>query len=372
MVLWGFTCIQEIGPNEVGIHERFGRIVSKKQLPPGVYLTLPYPFGKMARYSCSEIHQVTIGANLEAQTNDKDEVVDDGHGHNKPKAKKQKKELPRIILWTKEHFHDEAKYLVAVKPNAIFSEAVAKETKKKLFAAKKQALSQSSATPVSFLGATIPIQYRIKKDKLISFAYNYRDAKKILKKIGEMEVTRYFASVDFMSVMSYDRHKASETLRKRIQKIVDSIDLGVEVVQVNLLGVHPPVGEVSKSFQTVIEALENKETEILKAKAYRAGTLPLIQSQKASIIAISQAYKYRVKTVAKAEAERFDKQLKAFEIMPGIYKLRMYLSLLEKDAANVRKFIVSASMPYQIYELNFEQKQRPDLIDADLDAISQK
>jgi len=352
IILWAFTCIQEVGPNQVGIRQRFGRIVSTKQLQPGVYLSLPYPFGEIARYSCSEIHQVTVGPKMI-----------DANG---------KKVLPRIILWTKEHFAKESKYLVAVKPNAIFTEAVAKEAQKKALSGNKHMLSQSSATPVSFLGATIPIQYRIKKDKLINFAYNYRDAEQVLKNIGEMEATKYFASVDFMSVMSYERHKASTVLHTRIQNAVDSIDLGVEIVEVNLLDVHPPVGDVAKSFQKVIEALENKETQILTAKAYRASTLPVIQSQKANIISVSKAYEYRVKTVAKAESERFEKQLRAFKIMPGIYKLRTYLAFLEKDTANIRKFIVSAEMPYQVYELNFEEKQRLDLIDADLDAVSQK
>ena len=362
IILWAFTCIQEVGPNEVGIRQRFGKIVSTKQLQPGVYLSLPYPFGEIDRYSCSQIHQVTVGGHEEAEGEDEAEVEDDGHGHNKPKPKKINEKLKRTILWTEKHADNENQYLIAVKPNATFAKAVAK--------ANKQVLSQSNATPVSFLGTTIPIQFRIKKDKLINYAYKYRDAKQILKNIGEMEAVKYLASVDFMSVMSYERHKASATLQKRIQKAADDIELGIEIVEVNLLGVHPPVGEVSKSFQKVIEALENKETKILDAKAYRSGTLPLIQSQKASIISTAKAYEYRVKTVAKAESERFEKQLKAFKIMPGIYKLRTYLTFLEQDTANIRKFIVSSEMSHQVYELNFEQKQRLDLIDADLDAIT--
>jgi regulator of protease activity HflC (stomatin/prohibitin superfamily) len=136
--------------------------------------------------------------------------------------------------------------------------------------------------------------------------------------------------------------------------------------------VHPPVGEVAQNFQKVIEALEDRETRILEAKAYRSSTEPVIEAQKANIISVAKAYEYRVKTVAKAESERFEKQLQAYNIMPEIYKLRTYLTFLEKDTANIRKFIVSESMPYQVYELNFEQKQRLDLIDADLDAITPK
>lgn len=364
IILWAFTCIQEVGPNEVGIEQNFGKIVSKKQLEPGIYLTLPYPFGKISRYSCTQIYEVTVGGHSDEHEAEEEEAPDDGHGHNKPKAEK-KHELPRIILWTKKHADREASYLIAVKPNAVFKEAVDKVDE-------EQVLSQSKATPVSFLGTTIPIQFRIKKDKLIDFAYNYRNAKQVLKNVGEMEAIKYLASVDFMSVMSYDRHKAAETLHVRIQKAVDKIGLGIEIVEVNLLGVHPPVGEVSESFQQVTAALEDKETQILTAKAYRSSTLPLIQAQKESIIAAAQAYKYRMQTVAKAESERFEKQLQAFEIMPGIYKLRTYLSFLEKDTVNIRKFVISSEIEHQVYELNFEKKQQLDLIDTDIDSITQK
>jgi regulator of protease activity HflC (stomatin/prohibitin superfamily) len=98
----------------------------------------------------------------------------------------------------------------------------------------------------------------------------------------------------------------------------------------------------------------------------------MIQAQKEKIIATAEAYRYRVKTVSKAESERFEKQLQAFKIMPEIYKLRTYLAFLEKDTANIRKFIVSADMPYQVFELNLEKKQRLDLIDIDTDEITQK
>ena len=42
------------------------------------------------------------------------------------------------------------------------------------------------------------------------------------------------------------------------------------------------------------------------------------------------------------------------------------LSFLETDCANMRKYIISSAIPYQILELNAEEKARLDLIDADL------
>jgi regulator of protease activity HflC (stomatin/prohibitin superfamily) len=148
--------------------------------------------------------------------------------------------------------------------------------------------------------------------------------------------------------------------------------LGVQIIAVNLLDAHPPVEKVAPAFQNVIGSMEEKESMILKAQAYREKVLPQIEAKKMRLIEEANAYSYKVTKVSKAESERFNKQLQAYAVMPFIYKLRTYLSLLENDAKDIRKFIVSSTLPYEVYELNFEQKQRLDLIDADLDTITQK
>ncbi|QSH40190.1 SPFH domain-containing protein [Lentisphaerota bacterium ZTH] len=349
LILWVFTCIKEVGPNEVGVEEHFGRIVSRKLLKPNIYFTLPYPFGKIARYSCSKIYRVTVGPKM---------IDKDG-----------KLMRPKVVLWTKEHFAKESRFLVAVKQNY-----ESKKAGKKLEANNSygEVADSGSSVSVSFLGATIPVQYRIREKGLINFAYNFRDGARVLKKISEMEAVRYLASVDFMDVMAHGRGTAAATLKSRIQKSADKIRLGVDIVEVTILDAHPPVKEVAPAFQDVIGAMETKSAEILRAKAYREKVLPQIESEETRKLEDARSYKNRVTKVAEAEAERFNKQLTAYLVMPYMYKLRTYLSLLEKDAKDIRKFIVSGTLPYEVYELNFEQKQRLDLIDADLDSITKK
>jgi regulator of protease activity HflC (stomatin/prohibitin superfamily) len=341
-VLWLFSAIQEVGPNEVGVEERFGKIVNEELLEPGIYLTLPYPFGKIARYSCSKIHSVTVGPKM---------IGKDG-----------KEMRPEIVLWTKKHYAEEIKFLVAIREHS-------SEEYKKIHGKNDK---DEVATSVSFLGVTIPVQYQIKKSGLINYAYKNQDAADTLQKIGQMVATKYFASVDLMDVMSTGRHIASVILKKEIQKEADKLGLGVQIIAVNLLDAHPPVEKVAPAFQNVIGSMEEKESMILKAQAYREKVMPQIEAKKMRLIEEANAYSYKVTKVSKAESERFNKQLQAYSVMPFIYKLRTYLSLLETDAKDIRKFIVSSTLPYEVYELNFEQKQRLDLIDTDLDTITQK
>ena len=212
----------------------------------------------------------------------------------------------------------------------------------------------------------MPVQFHIRKDGVFQYLYENRNADKILLKISEMVATEYFASAPLMEVMSTQRGIAGEVMRKRIQAEADRLDLGIEVVSVTLAGVHPPVEKVAPAFQSVIGAMEQKEKMILDAKTYAEQVIPATQALRTQIISTAEAERYRTVQVARAESERFNQQLIAYEVLPELYKLRTYLSLLENNTNDVRKFVLSSTLDKEVYELNFETKAQIDLLDADL------
>lgn len=114
------------------------------------------------------------------------------------------------------------------------------------------------------------------------------------------------------------------------------------------------------------------ESSILEAHAYYNDIVPMIEAHKDRLIADAESYAFQVKLVSQAESERFLRQLVSYRTMPQLFKLRNYLEMLEDDAAKARKYILSASLEYEIYELNFEKKGQLDLIDANLEEINQK
>ena len=56
--------------------------------------------------------------------------------------------------------------------------------------------------------------------------------------------------------------------------------------------------------------------------------------------------------------------------MPRMFRLKAYLDFLENDCKDIREFIVAAGLDNEVYELNFETKERLDLIDVDAGALS--
>ena len=122
--------------------------------------------------------------------------------------------------------------------------------------------------------------------------------------------------------------------------------------------------------EEVIAALEEKETEILTAKAYAATVIPEAQASALEIIESARSYSNRVSTVAKAESERFKSQLAAYRILPGMFKLNSKLEVLEQETAAIRKYIVGSGLEDEIYEMNFETRERIDLVDLDSSELS--
>ena len=229
--------------------------------------------------------------------------------------------------------------------------------------------ANSEVSSISFLRLTIPIQFRIRPEGVMQFAYGNAAPVKALKCISEEVATEYMASVAMMELMSSQRALAEKTMRERIQKRADACGLGIEVVSVIITGAHPPIERVAPAFQEVIGAMEQKETAILEAEAYSLKTLPESVAAAEELIENAKAYYSSTRTVAGAEAERFKSQLVTFNAMPRMFKLRGFLGFLEEDCKDMRKFVLTTKSETDVYQFNFEAKERLDLIDTDVSKI---
>jgi len=341
LILWGSTAIHEVNSNEVGLRTNFGRLTNPdKPLEPGIYFTLPWPFGELKKVSCDRIYQVVIGHEDHDDDHEEEAPADDGHGHDAPKPEK-KKEDHSVVLWTAEHGEGNNNFIVA------------------------NDVSRSSDVlgDFYFVGLSMPVQYHIRPDGVYNYVYGSVDTARMVKEIGHMVVTEYLASVPFYHVITDGRRETEEALTRRIQKAADAQKLGVQIIAVNLIGIHPPT-QVGAEFQKVLGAMEEREKMVLEAQAYAATVLPQAKADALAITERAHAASYQTATVARAESERFLKQLAAYRSMPSLFVLKNYLDFLENDCKDVRKYILSSSLKSELFELNLEEKERLNLFDA--------
>lgn len=358
LILWGFTSIHLVKIGEVGVREEFGKVLSKELLEPGIYFSKPWPFGTIRCFSCMQLKQIFVGEDPTAHEHEEEEEEeDDGHGHSHGETKKPKR--PKgpmyIINWTESHSHndDEGNYF--------------------LIANKSGKSANSGNAAVDMVAFSMPVQYRIRREGIFDYAYLNSNPEQSIKRISQEETVKYLASATLNYVMATGRKDLENTIKQRIQKRVDAERLGVEIVNVNLAGLHPPVqNNTSKAFHEAQIAKEQSLSAVLAAEVYRDKLIPEAEINSLRIKSEAQSYEMSMKKVASAESERFLTQLKSYQIMPDMYKLRTYLEFLENDCKDIRKFIMSSSLKNEVYELNFEEKGALDLIDVDLDALSNK
>ena len=319
LVMWLMTSIVFVPANANGIRERFGVVASQKPLSSGVYFKLPYPFSRIKTFPVGEVQTFTLG-------------------HQKKAGFK----APEVLLWTKSHVSHETQFLLPEGNSGINGESEA----------------------ISLLSAEIPVRYLV--TDLYKYLYHFSDGKDILKKTSQAVLVNYFAKTDFFNFLGVDRFKGADELKVRIQNQANLLDLGIEIVSVSFVSVHPPVA-VGAVFQQVSVAKEERATMIESAYAYQAEILPRVEGEAYRLLKLADSYRENKVKVAKAVKVRFLEQVKAFESAPEYVSLVEEMRVLEQTAGK-RKYILSKNMKQTIFTLNLEDKLTPDLLDLNLDA----
>lgn len=331
LLFWIFTVVTEVAPGEVGVRERFGAVSKDhKVLEPGIYFKLPWPFETVRRIPIDRIQEVVVGSRFE---------------------KDGKLLKPAVVLWTTAHSEKDSPVSTG-------------------FLVANDAMEGTEvASAVSILEITLPVSYKVRKDQVYNYAFKFENVQKMVKDVSEQEATRYFASTDFIKDMSSGRETIVQALKTRIQAEADRLGLGIEIDCVNVNDAHPPVKDVAPAFQDVLAAQEQVKTLIYEATAEAEKVEAEGKIRSMEITSDAQAYSYNVSTVAAADAFRFRSQLTAYKAQPKLFRLRTYLDFLEIDCKDLRKYIVSANIPSQIFEVNMEENPRLDLLNSD--AISE-
>jgi regulator of protease activity HflC (stomatin/prohibitin superfamily) len=377
ITLYLLSCIVVVAPNEEAIIERFGNpkinANDVRHVGPGLHCKWPWPIDKAYKYPTKKVMEINIGFVPKPQDTEKF-----GYGP---------------LLWGQQHYEEEEQLLVA-------SHQTSSST-------------DDSAVPVGILVAAVPVQYRVKD--LYSFIYNHNEPEKRLEAICYRELTKFAASAKIEvdneadlehSLLGAGRTEAKNTLIREIQKAADDAGLGVEIVFLGLQGIHPP-SEVAADYQAVVGAVQEKQALIFKAQANRNESLSALagsvtaadrlyslalkyqQAEKTNnsedikklaaeldtaleeskgdifkTLKESESYAFEKATLAKAEGQRFENQLKAYLAAKDIYKQQIKLNALEESLKNIRKIVTVVDPNSLIIEVDFQEKLVPSIYDV--------
>ena len=299
-VLWLGSGLFTVGPGEVGMRLRFGRILAS-DLEPGLHFRWPWPFENHRLIAQNLAQRLEFGLPPELS----------------------REEATRAQLRSRPAFGS-----IPLPQQAASGVWFQKET-----------------TPGdSFLltgdGNLIDLrstaQYRVKD--ALAFAYHLAEPEALVRSTILAALRSAVATRAIDAVYTTAREEIERETREAAQSMLDRYQAGIEVLAVSLLYDHPP-DEVHNAFRDVASALEDKLRTINLANVFAVEKINQAKGEAAAMTEGALAFKEQRIAGAQAGADAFALRLEAYKRAPALTKFRLQLETLEDVLPGMRKFV---------------------------------
>mgnify|MGYP006281780197 CR=1 FL=1 len=137
-----------------------------------------------------------------------------------------------------------------------------------------------------------------------------------------------------------ERESLANAVWRRVGAQLDEFDLGIDIQQVSLVEVQPPVA-TANAFRESLDAAQEQSTEINKAKQYEKRVIAEAEGRSSEILASAEAYKTRTVEEVKAERGYFLKVLEEYDRNPETMLVALYTDAVRDVLSKVgTKYVV--------------------------------
>lgn len=183
----------------------------------------------------------------------------------------------------------------------------------------------------------LDVQYRIVNPRDYLFAVENAD--RSLAQATDSALRFVVGHTTMDEVLTVGRESVRQNTLELLENIIAPYQLGIQVVDVNLLPARPPEA-VKDAFDDAIAAQEDEQRFIREAEAYAREIEPLARGQVRRILQEAQAYREQTVLKAQGEVARFNELLPQYKDAPVVTRERLYLETLEKIYSNTAKVMV--------------------------------
>jgi membrane protease subunit HflK len=185
--------------------------------------------------------------------------------------------------------------------------------------------------------ATASISWRVKDPS--KFLFNVYDPEGAVKLAGESAVRQIIGLNPIQSGLSDQRQKIADDAQSLLQRILDSYDAGIQITQVQLQRIDPPLAVID-AFNDVQRARADQQRARNEAEAYRNDVLPRARAEADRIKQEAQVYREQALNKARSDAERFNALEASFAADPELTARRLYLDAMEEVLKSAGKIYI--------------------------------
>jgi len=315
LLFWGLTCLSVVGTDELGIRESFGRIrgdllpasiqsklpwhfgrASDDPLPPGLHWKLPWPFGRVRHYPVKKVFTKPIGF--------------------VPSPGRQ-----RAYLWTKAHAEEEFALVLG---------------------------NDAEVVAVNAL-----VYYKIREDKkgFLDYVYYSQNPDEALDAYAHRALMEETRSTTLEQILSTSREEFANRLKESLREYSAKNRLGIEVVNVALVVLHPPI-EAAASYLDVISARIDAQRFKIEAKGESLVTIQQAETESHSAVAGAEVFAAERVGVAYEKSSEFLALSKAYAVAPEAFEQRLWFETHEEALADKRLIVADE-------EIYFDRRPKP-------------
>lgn len=169
------------------------------------------------------------------------------------------------------------------------------------------------------------VQYQIKDP--IAFLFNVRKVDGTIRDISEVAMRQVVGDRSVDEILTFGRGEINDEVQSLMQSILDSYDIGIQIVSVNLQDVDPPPS-VKPAFDEVNAATQDMDRLVQEARREYNEAVPQAKGQAERQVREAEAYAVGRINVATGEANRFISMHNEYVKAKVVTKRRMYLETM--------------------------------------------
>jgi Cu+-exporting ATPase len=287
--LWLATSITVIGPDQVGVNQRLGRLVVP-HLSPGIHVHWPWPVDRVTRIQPDLVRTVEVGYRRQQDA---------------PEAARQ------AFEWNLRHTEGPVVQVL-----------------------EESVMLTGDENLVETYGV---VEYSVSDPA--RFLFGARDPGRTVRVTGERTLRWRVATHELDEILTVHRGTLEHEWTSDLQQALDDYGVGIRVLATHIEHIHPPI-EVVPAYRDVASAQEEQTTAVNRAEAYAREQLPLARGRGRAQLEQAEAYRQRRVSRSRGEAYRFDALTRALAVEPRLATFRLYLEAIEAVLPAKRKYIV--------------------------------
>lgn len=181
--------------------------------------------------------------------------------------------------------------------------------------------------------------WQIDPSKPEDFAFNLKNPPETIKAVAESVMREIVGRTQIQPLLTAERKNIEPAAQEAMQKVLNSYDAGVEVLQVQLLSVDPPPTVIA-AFRDVTAAQQDRQRFVNEAQAAANAIVPQARGEAARITRDAEAFREQTAAEARGQAARFLSVLGQYQKAPGVTRERLYLETMEKVLGSGEKILL--------------------------------